>query len=301
MAMRAGTSPERTRPRRWPRRRPRRRPRLGGWSRSQWQATLVGLLLGGGLAYGFVTYLRDGDVAPDSRYGYIFAILGTLLLAVVGAGYLLRKRVWRGRFGLLHAALSWHIVGGILGLALILAHSAGNFHPRTGAYALCSLVALVVSGIIGKQLDRIAPRLAARAAPRSLTADGEERLDALVSTLTVKRLRRRERTRPASHDQQRASSIPWDLAYYDLSATPDEIPTLLHPHHHRSSGSPVPPSTDEALVSEAVAIRQEIGIERLCLHLIRVWRYVHTALSVLTLALILWHLEFAVTLLLAAR
>jgi hypothetical protein len=44
-----------------------------------------------------------------------------------------------------------------------------------------------------------------------------------------------------------------------------------------------------------------MGMERLCLHLIRVWRYLHTALSVLTLILILWHLEFAATLLLAAR
>ncbi len=62
--------------------------------------------------------------------------------------------LWRGRFGLLHTALSWHVVGGILALALILAHSAGNYHPRTGSYALYSLIALVVSGIIGKQLDR---------------------------------------------------------------------------------------------------------------------------------------------------
>ena len=56
-----------------------------------------------------------------------------------------------------------------------------------------------------------------------------------------------------------------------------------------------------ALASESSEIRQAIGIERLCLRLIRVWRYLHTALSVLTLALILWHLEFAATLLLAAR
>jgi hypothetical protein len=263
----------------------------------------VGLALGGALAYGYVTYLRGGDVAPDSQTGYIFAVLGTLLLIVVGAGYALRKRLWRGRFGLLHTALSWHVVGGILALALIFAHSAGNFHPRTGSYALYSLIALVVSGIIGKQLDRIAPRLAARAALKTLTFEGEERLDALVSTLPHKRQRRRERSRPISQQtRQAASSAPWDLAYYDLSVPHEEIPALLH-QQHRASGSAraASPGVAGALASEAVAIRQEMGMERLCLHLIRVWRYLHTTLSVLTLALILWHLEFAATLLLAAR
>src|SRR5690242_12090821 len=277
MAMRTGASHPRTQP--------RRRQRLGGWSRSQWVATLVGLALGGALAYAYVTYLRAGDVSPDSQYGYVFAILGTLLLILVGAGYVLRKRLWRGRFGLLHTALSWHVVGGILALALILAHSAANFHPRTGSYALYSLIALVISGIIGKQLDKIAPRLAARAALKTLTADGEERLDALVTTLTWKRQRRRERSRPISQQtRQAASSVPWDLAYYDLSAPPEQIPTLLHQQHSghtRATSSAV----EGALASEAGAIRQEMGMERLCLHLIRVWRYLHTALSVLTLAL----------------
>lgn len=290
MAIRAGSSPRRAQP--------RHDARRGGWSGGRWVLALVGLLLGGGLAVIYVEYLRGDDVAPDSGYGYIFAILGTLLLAFVGVGYVLRKRLWRGRFGLLHTALSWHIVGGMLGLALILAHSVGNFHPRTGSYALYSLVALVISGIIGKQLDRIAPRLAARAALKTLTADGEERLETLVSTLAVKRPPRRERSRAAR--QSTASSVPWDLAYYDLNATSDEIPTLLR-GQFSGSGRAAPSAVESALASDARTIRRAIGFERLCLHLIRVWRYLHTALSVLTLALILWHLEFAATLLLAAR
>jgi hypothetical protein len=293
MAMRASASHPRTQP--------HRRQRLGGWSRSQWAAALVGLALGGALAYGYESYLRAGDVSPDSQYGYVFAILGTLMLILVGVGYVLRKRLWRGRFGLLHTALSWHVVGGILALALILAHSAGNFHPRTGSYALYSLIALVISGIIGKQLDKIAPRLAARAALKTLTADGEERLDALVTTLPHKRQRRHERSRPLSQQtRQTTSSIPWDLAYYDLSALPEEIPALLH-QQHSGHAHPASPAIEGALASEAVTLRQQMGMERLCLHLIRVWRYLHTALSVVTLALILWHLEFAATLLLAAR
>ena len=114
MALRAGSPADRTRA--------TRRPRRSGWFRGQWLVALVGVLLGGGLAYAYVAYWRSGDVSPDSRYGYLFAIAGTILLALTGIGYTLRKRLWRGRLGLLHTALSWHIVGGLLGLAFILAN-----------------------------------------------------------------------------------------------------------------------------------------------------------------------------------
>lgn len=291
MALRAGAPSERTQG--------ACRPGRSGRFRGQWLAPLVGLLLGGGLAYGYVIYLRSGDVSPDSVYGYIFAIAATVLLALVGIGYTLRKRWRRSRFGLLHTALSWHIVGGVLGLALILAHAAGNFHPRTGTYALCSLVALVVSGVIGKQLDRIAPRLAARYALKTVTPEGDERLDALVSALNEKHRTSREREKTIT--RQAPSSAPWDLAYYDLRATDDQIPALLHQQSRsrsRARAEAAPPGAQAAKSSE---LRRAIGLERLCLRLIRVWRYLHTALSVLTLVLILWHLEFAATLLLSAH
>src|SRR5438309_5736930 len=97
-----GSSIEQTQTRRSPRRGFR-----GGWSRSQWRAALAGLVVATGLAFAYVYYLSfGGDVSPDSLYGYAFAIAGTLLLAVVGVGYTLRKRVRRARRGLLHTALS---------------------------------------------------------------------------------------------------------------------------------------------------------------------------------------------------
>jgi len=241
--------------------------------------------------------MRSGDVAPDSLYGYIFAIAATVLLVLVGVGYTLRKRLRRRRFGLLHTALSWHVVGGVLGLALILAHAAGNFHPRTGTYALCSLIALVITGVIGRQLDRIAPRIAARYALKTLTSDGEERLDTLVSALNERSATRRERRQAAT--RQSEPGAPWDLAYYDLRATDDQIPALLN-QQTRGRAHAVSASSG-AQAAESLDLRRAIGFERLCLDLIRVWRYLHTALSVLTLVLILWHLEFAATLLLSAR
>jgi hypothetical protein len=48
-------------------------------------------------------------------------------------------------------------------------------------------------------------------------------------------------------------------------------------------------------------LRQAIGLEKFLLRLIRIWRYLHIMLSGLTLILILWHLEYAATLLLSSR
>lgn len=286
-------------------RRPTRRGFRAGWSTSQWRAAVTLLLVAGGLALAYAYYVLYGaDVSPDSLYGYAFAIAGTLLLAVVGVGYALRKRWRRARRGLLHTALSWHIVGGILSLGLILMHAVGNFHPRTGTYALYSLIALVISGIIGKRLDRVAPRRIAKAALKTVTGDGEERLESLVSVLDAKHHHRHgQRPTTGSHvaaggdNASTSAGVPWDLAYYDLSAAPAEIPSLLG---HATPGG-ARSASGKALAAQSGVIGQAIGVERLYLRLIRVWRLLHTLLSILTLALIVWHLEFAATLLINAR
>lgn len=287
-----------------------RSPSRVGWAGKRGSTALISLLIGIGIAYVYALYLRSNDVSPDSIYGYGFAISGTLLLALVGAGYVARKRLHRHGPGLLHTALTWHIVGGVLGLALILMHASGNFNPRTGSYALYSLIALVVSGVIGRQLDRIAPRLAVRAALTTLTPDGEERLEVLAGVVHEAPSASGEHRQPPPEPAE--TSVPWDLAYHDLSARPGDIPELLTQPGRRTPGvassyqAPIlqpgiSGTVKGALASESAMIRRGIGWERFFLQLIRVWRVVHTALSVVTLALILWHLEYAATLLIGAR
>ena len=275
----------------------------GGLSRAQRVAALLALLMGGGLVFLYITYLQGDDVSPDSFYGYAFAIAGTLLLLLVGAGYTLRKRLRRNWSGLLHVALTWHVMGGMLALLLILMHATGNFHPRTGSYALYSLIALVVSGLIGRLLDRVSPRLAAEAALRTLTPEGEERLETLVNALD-KKWRFHPERKPKARQTGKTGAL-WDLAYYDLNASPDEIPALLNQRGAQRpramSGLAEDGAVKGAMASESAAIRRAIGTERLFLHLIRVWRYLHTALSIITLGLILWHLEYAAALLIGAR
>jgi hypothetical protein len=243
-------------------------------------------------------------VSPDSVYGYGFAISGTLLLLLVGVGYALRKRLRRNWAGLLHTVLTWHVAGGMLGLALILMHAAGNFHPRSGTYALYALIALVVSGIVGRILDHYSPRFAASAALDALTPDGEERLEVLVGTLDAKQ-RRRHTSHQKSAEQSSPAGTLWDLAYYGLDVDPSEIPSLLHQETLQRANdirSPIHPGLAAGNVThETKSVQYAIGKERFYLQLVRVWRRLHTLISLVALALILWHLEFAATLLMQAR
>jgi hypothetical protein len=296
-----------------------RYPWLGlRFSGAQWTAALVSMAAGVGLAYLYIEYLHTNDVSPDSMYGYGFAIAGTALLLLVGAGYALRKRLGRRWPGRLHTVLAWHMAGGLLGLALIFLHAAGNFNPRSGTYALYGLIGVVVSGVIGRVLDRFSPRLAARAALQALTAAGEDRLDNLAEEMEAiaddARARRQALQEPATR------GTPWDLAYYDLDPEIEEIPTLLSqgvrgetgpildlkqisgPLYMRRSQQPAANrQSTGALARQAKDIQRALGREQFYLQLVRVWRRLHTLISLVALGLLIWHLEYAATLLIGAK
>lgn len=288
---------------------------LLGWrhSRAQRVAALITLLAGAGLAYLYVWYLRSSDVSPDSVYGYGFAITGTILLFAVGIGYVVRKRWRRHWSGRLHTVLAWHMMGALLGLALILMHTSGNFNPRSGTYALYGLIALVVSGVIGRALDRIGPLLAARAALRVLSARGEERLDDLELQL-VAMLRsearggRREKTRPRV--VSRVLGIPWDVGYYDLDPDVGAIPSLVGRGKGGPAGAASAADPDrfgghgqspQQVQREVRAIQAAMSREQFYIQLVRTWRRLHTLISLVFLGLLIWHLAYAGTLLMNAR
>lgn len=163
------------------------RPRL---SRAQGLALLVGVALVVALALLYHSYAQGAEVAPDSVYGLAFAMSGTLLLIVVGAGYALRKH-WATRWpGRLYPFLLWHSVGGCLGLLLIWMHTAGSFEQSSGLYTFYGLLGVVGSGLIGRVLDYVCPRLAARAALQAVMAGGEKRLEALAVEAASRSFRR---------------------------------------------------------------------------------------------------------------
>ena len=128
--------------------------------------TLIIVTVAGGF---YLWYSQFGnDVAPDSTIGLIFASAGTLCFLLSAMLYTRHRRSQRRKAGQLNASLHWHIFLAILSLALLLMHSFGNFNARTGTYALYGLVALVVSGCVGRLMDRIMPRLIASEVAQTL-------------------------------------------------------------------------------------------------------------------------------------
>lgn len=101
------------------------------------------------------------DLSPDSVFGLACAIGGTLLILAAWVGYVIR-RVGAVRRGRLQSWQTWHAVAGTLGLALVLTHAGGNLNVRTGTYALAGVLALVISGVVGRILDGYAKRWLAR-------------------------------------------------------------------------------------------------------------------------------------------
>ncbi|HEV2583976.1 MAG TPA: hypothetical protein VGT44_24185, partial [Ktedonobacteraceae bacterium] len=142
------------------------------------------LLLSGGIAF-YAWYSRTSqDASPDSVAGYALAILGTLFIIMAGVLFSRRRRIHKNRVvGQLHASLQWHMIFAIVGLEFLFLHSFGNFNPRTGTYALYGMIALAISGVIGRLLDRLLPRLIAREAHKVLTATGEDRVESISQKL----------------------------------------------------------------------------------------------------------------------
>src|SRR5262249_509616 len=128
--------------------------------------------------------------------------------------------------------------------------SFGNFNPRTGTYALYGMIALTVSGVVGRFLDRLMPRKIAGEVHKALTVKGEDRIESISQKLqaivvhntqelhsftTVPDERSQKTTTPLaplsgpiSGDfsfmyKDKALQTPWDLAYISLEATPQEL------------------------------------------------------------------------------
>jgi len=289
-----------------------------------------------GIAVGvvfFVWYIQhSNDVSPDSIAGYTYAIIGTLFLLLAAVLYSLKRRSHNKRtVGQLHKTLNWHICFGVLGLVFLFLHSFGNFNPRTGTYALYGMIALALSGVIGRFLDRLVPRLITSEVHKALNVMGEDRIETISQTLqaivvhntqdlhsfaVVPREKSHDASKslvslsgPVSSDfsfihKDQALQTPWDLAYISLDATPQEL--SLEANHYRfipdkkselvRPGALMPGAQEH--ISELQKVEQAMQRELFYRYVIRYWRKFHILLALLTFALTLWHLIYAGQLLL---
>ncbi len=281
------------------------------------------------LATGFyVWYSRTSpDASPDSLVGLGYAILGSALLLMAATLFSLRRRSHRNRqIGGLRSSLGWHMCFAIIGLALLGMHSFGEFNPRTGTYALYGMVALVISGLIGRLLDRLMPRLIAGEADQALTAQGEDRIETISEKLQamvvhntrgLRGFATREKTAdstsralaPVSQagklsGREQALRMPWDLAYISLESTPQELSRetgsfRLVPDKKSDLLRPgaLMPGTQEHM-EELDEVRRAMQHELFYRYVIRYWRRFHILLALTTIGLLIWHIVYALQLML---
>ena len=120
----------------------------------------------------FYSHLSN-DLAPDSLAGITCAIGGIFFMLLAALSYTRRRRSHGRGVGRLNASLHWHVSFGLIALALLFLHSFGNFNPRSGTYALYGMIAVVISGMIGRILDRTIPKLIAHKVKYVLTGQRE--------------------------------------------------------------------------------------------------------------------------------
>ena len=282
--------------------------------------TLVIIVLG---ILSLVFYSRiSSDLSPDSPAGYIYAVIAFSALILATTLYTRTRASRRRRVGQLNKSLHWHISLGVIALVFVLLHSFGNFNPRSGTYALYGMIALVISGAIGRVIDRLAPRAITAQVNKALTPQGDDRAEILTEnvrtlvdhtaqephSLSVPATQARgSNARYPSFDpnSQEGSMLPssWDIAYISLAETPQEMQNL--PRYRFVPDRKSPLNDPKALipglndhVSELENVQQALQREQFYRALIRYWRVFHIGLVVVTIGLTLWHLEFAAQLLL---
>jgi hypothetical protein len=310
---------------------------------SAWvRSTLFGLVV---IVLGAALYIWYGrvsnDPTPDSIVGLGYAFAGTAFLILAAVLYMLRRRSSRRGIGQLHAALQWHVCFGVVGLVLLFMHSFGNFNPRSGTFALYGMIALAVSGFVGRLLDRVMPRLVANQVRKALTAKGEDRIEAISQKLqaivdhhteevsgfsTPMSAMQSASTKhsPTAGQRTTGSLIPlqsapqelpfqtpgqslhtsWDLAYISLEETPQEMSRYAARHRFvpdKKSTLTRPgalmPGAQEQMAALKKAQRA-LQREQFYRYVIRYWRILHIGLALLTIGLTLWHIEYALQLLL---
>lgn len=92
------------------------------------------------------------SLKPSGILGHGFGIIGSLMMLLGVASYMLRKRIHKlSRFGLLKYWLEFHIFLCSVGPILVLFHTAFKFGGLV-AVSFWSMVAVVLSGVIGRYI-----------------------------------------------------------------------------------------------------------------------------------------------------
>ena len=268
----------------------------------------------------YIWYSQSGyDTTPDSWAGLGYATFGTIFLILAAVLYSIRRRLRKRAIGQLNASLHWHVLLAIVGLIVLFMHAFGHFAMISGTFALYSMVALTISGFVGRILDHVMPRLIAREVDKVLTMQGDDGVESTSQKLQAVVVHNTQENRGIIVSQSQApipmpGSLPfttngqslgasWDLAYISLEPTQQELDQNA-PHYRfipdkksalNRPGALMPGAEEHlsALQDMQLAMRREQFFR----YIIRYWRVLHILLAFITIGLVTWHIIFASTIL----
>ncbi len=301
---------------------------------NQWKLSVLVSLVILAISVGFFMWCIhvSDDRGGDSFAGLVFALASTVFMFLAAVAFSLRRRARKRSVGELNGVLNWHICFAVIALVMVFLHAFGNYNPRTGTYALYSMIALAISGVIGRLLDRMAPRIIADKVHQALTAQGGDRVESISQKLQAIVIHNTEAvqgfsttggdkavvTLPVSLPGDPLSNhfpfeyrnqplhTPWDLAYISLEATPQELSREAGQYRFvpdkRSAltrpGALMPGAPEH--IAELQEIERAMQRELFYRYVIRYWRVFHIVLAVVTIGLTLWHIEYALSLVIPA-
>ena len=187
------------------------------------------------------------------------------------------------------------------------------------------MIALVISGFIGRTLDHMLPRLIAQEVHKALTVQGDDRLEEISQKLQAIVVHNTQELHGFQADEvlpisgKRSGSevmsvlnstyakdyplhTAGDLADISLEETPQELSRDAQ-HYRFVPDKKSALAQPEALIPGAKEhvsalhhVQQALQREQVYRYMIRYWRIFHIALMVVTVGLTLWHIEYAASL-----
>lgn len=267
-----------------------------------WLATLAMLaaVLAGGFAFARGFYLLDlesridhplyEELRPAGLVGHGYGIVGTALM-LTNLLYLARRRLSFLQFGSMKGWLDLHVLTGLSGAALVLLHSALQLRTAISGVTALSLAVVVLTGVVGRFLYALAPRV-------DITAFDEEldRLEALLPGASSD-------VRSALHDHP-VSAIAGDLTLTRnllsiprwrgvLRARRAAVIEAVSLHERAAALGPAAARSVEISRSRLAALAAREIRAAISAAFLRSWRGLHRFLAVLLILLVPVHIAVA--------
>jgi len=232
------------------------------------------------------------ELKPGGTFGRLYGI-GGMTLMVLMLSYTLRRRLpWLRRAGNLSTWLDFHIWCGITGPLLIVLHSALKVGGLI-AISFWSMVAVALSGILGRYLYAQIPR---SAAGDELSLEEAKRLDAEMSSRLAREFELPDAEIAALADEpvDRAASRSLLAALFSSATLPLRFRRRFasfrrrHPHVPRRRLRHL-----ERLARERARLHARLGLWRRLHELFHYWHVFHKPFAILMYLFALVHIGVA--------